>query len=173
MTLPRASEKTRQRRAESRRYILRTAQVTLLSFLFLTSNTNIVPSLNQASNCRCADQLKSVSSCCCFNSSLAKKTTETRSCCSKEKVSIPNCCSSQKKQSSVAQAESPDSQVSSSCSCGNSSHKGMYIASPRDLNPSPVLISTGSLKVSLKIVNDLPITLAIAPDTPPPQWNTL
>ena len=148
--------------------------VTLLCLFYLISNTAISPSLNRGKNCRCANQVKTKSQCCCTNKSTTRKSTASKknkpgSCCSTKKQTAPVCCSDQSKNESTTQTNAKHSQFSSLCGCGNSAKDGLYSASPRDLNPSPVLFTPDDLTIPLIIVDVVPVTLATAPDTPHPQ----
>lgn len=153
---------------------LRSTCVALLCLLFLISNTGVVPRLNQGQSCHCANQLKTTSQCCCFNSRLAEQSTKSKSCCSTKKQQTTQiCCSSQEKRASNSETGSQTCQASSICDCSNSAKDGLYIVNPWDLNPRLTLTTANKLMIPLKFSNDLPIKRAFAPETPPPQLNTL
>ncbi len=156
-------------RANRRGTFARKSCASLLCLFYLISNTAISPSLDRGKNCRCADQVKTKSPCCCTNKSTARKKNQPRSCCSTKKQTASGCCSDQSKQESTSQTHAQHNQISSLCGCGNSAKNGLYSTSPRDLNPSPVLFTPDDLTIPLIMVDVVPVTLATAPDTPPPQ----
>lgn len=146
--------------------------VNLLCLLYLVSNTGIMPFLDQGKHCRCSDQLKTKTACCCFNSTLAEKSKPPKSCCTAKKQAARSCCSQKPKTSPRSKSDQSDSQncqISFLCGCGNSASQGLHTAAPRDLNASPVLISADHPTIPLTICNDMPVTLAFSPETPPPQ----
>lgn len=153
---------------------LRSTSVVLLCLLFLISNTGVLPSLNQGKSCHCATELQTTSQCCCFNSRLAERATKSKPCCStKKQPTTQSCCSNQEKRPANSETESQTCQVSSICGCSNSAKDGLSIVNPWYLNPRLTLTTANELKIPLKILNDLPIKRAFAPETPPPQLNTL
>ncbi|QDT42791.1 hypothetical protein Pan241w_28800 [Gimesia alba] len=155
-----------------RNRIPRAVCVNLLCLFYLISNTGIVPLLDQGKQCRCAVQVKTDSGCCCINSTLKKKSTASKSCCKTKTQTARDCCSHKQKtapQSKSDKSESNSCQISSHCGCGNSSSQGLHTIAPRDLNSRPVLSSADHLELPLTIGDDLPVTLAFSPETPPPQ----
>ncbi len=169
MTFHRVTAKYDSRQPERPNRVLRVVCVTLLSLFYLVSNTAVLPGLEQGKSCRCADQLKTNSQCCCFNSTLDKKTATAGSCCTAGKQSVRSCCSQQEKQTADSRTESRHCQISALCGCGNSTKNGLYSSLPRHLHPRPTLVTATPLRVPIRIANDTPVTLAFAPDTPPPQ----
>ncbi|WP_145309775.1 hypothetical protein [Gimesia fumaroli] len=92
------------------------------------------------------------------------KKQAARSCCSQKQKTSPH--------SESEKSESKQCQISSHCGCGNSASQGLATAAPRDLNVRPVLSSVDHPEIPLMIDNDLPVTLAFSPETPPPQQFT-
>jgi len=169
VTIHRVSAKNDLHKGSRRGGFTRAAGITFLCLCYLVSNTAVLPSLDQGKSCHCADQLKTSSQCCCSQSTLNKNSTTSKSCCSTGNQPVRSCCSQQAKQISKIQTDSPCAQISSLCGCDNSTENGLNSANPRKLNPRPILSAPGNLTLPLKIVNDLPVMLAFAPDTPPPQ----
>ncbi|WP_339727853.1 hypothetical protein [uncultured Gimesia sp.] len=155
-----------------RNQLSRAGFVNLLCLFYLLSNTGIMPLLDQGKHCRCADQLKTKSECCCFNSTLPEKSTKPKSCCRAKKQAARSCCSQKKSTSPHSESDKSESkhcQISSLCGCGNSASQGLHTAAPRDLNARPSLISADQRAIPLTICDDMPVTLAFSPETPPPQ----
>lgn len=169
MTIHRVSANNDLHKENRRGRFARAACTTLLCLCYLVSNTAVLPSLNQGKSCRCADHLKTSSQCCCSQSASNKTPTTAKSCCSTGNQPVRSCCSQQEKQISNTQADSQCAQIASLCGCDSSTKNGLNSANPRKLNPRPILSTPGNLILPLKIIDDLPVTLAFAPDTPPPQ----
>ncbi|MFK7779379.1 MAG: hypothetical protein QM501_14840 [Gimesia sp.] len=147
----------------------RNAYVTFLCLFYLVSNTAVFPSLSQGNSCRCAEQTQANSECCCFNKTLGNKSSKAKSSCANRKQAKRSCCSDRNKQQSTSQNNSKRCQVLSLCSCNNSANEGLHSLSPRDLNPSPVLLTPDSLTIQIAIADVSPVTFDCAPETPPPQ----
>lgn len=153
-----------------RERFLRAISVNLLCLVYLMTNTGVIPVLTQGKQCRCADEVKASSSCCCFNSQ--QKKPAVGSCCTSKSKPTRSCCSKQKKLAADSPADpskTTECQMSSLCGCGSSSSQGFVIAAPRDLNARPEVTVQTAPSSSLAFHDDTPITLAVSPETPPPQ----
>lgn len=169
MTIHQVSANDDLHKGSRRGGITRATCITFLCLCYLVSNTAVLPSLNLEKSCHCAHQLKTSSQCCCSQNASTQNSTSAKSCCSTGNQPVRSCCSQQEKQLSNTQTDSQSAQIASLCGCDSSTKNGLNSANPRKLNSRPILSAPGNLILPLKIIDDLPVTLAFAPDTPPPQ----